>query len=243
MSSRDAALLVAAGLSASKAAALFGRSRQAIHQGIRSPGHYFSSQDVVLLLHDAKRKDSDQAEKLMKFVETNYMPDVSANLVNKNSLPVADERDLILPNRIGHQQLLHVVLSADHVTVILNENLQHLAPNADFTKALVSILSTKLARKVNLVVPDRQVMNFVQQNFALPMSQNITIMSIGSVPCVVVTARDAYRAFVFGRSSIEEIHPIDAERLWWQSNRRDDTINMSRDRPAFSFQRNARRST
>ena len=201
MAERDRRLLEAAGISITEAALLFRRSRQALYSGLANARTYFSAQDAMVLLHDAKRRDSSRLEELNNFIATNYDD--------------AESR-LILPGRIGHEQLSHVTSSADQVLLAFNGNVAHLSPGSDFAQVLKSVLGSSTREKLGLIVPSRWVVDYIKDKIGLAVPDHVgTDDSIQHLPSFVVTARDeSFRAFFFGRLSLEEIPSTDAAELW-----------------------------
>jgi hypothetical protein len=223
MSNRDRQLLEIAGISVAEAASLLGVSRQAINQRLSGGRSCFSPGEIGLILNDLRRRDSDRILSLTAFIETNYKPSISQHL------PEMDVRDLILPARVGHQQLVNAALAGDQLIVVFNANLAHVSAEATFGKAVRSLLSMKssaggqpvLTAEVLLKVPNALIKTHVQQTFfrGAP-SRDVTFGVLPTVPFIVSATAPRARAFLFLLRSIEEAHPADAEVLWLQASMR-----------------------
>jgi hypothetical protein len=200
MSMRDRGLLEAAGLSMADATSLFQRSRQAIYQGLSHRRDYFSAQEAMVVLHDARRKDSLRLEALMKFIEKNY--------------PQADS-ELILPNQVAFEQITHVVEGARGIILVFNGNIDHLAPGASLSRVLKHILDFH-RHIVSMIVPGTWVIGYLEQALKFKGHNRVIISEEAAyMPSFILVAKDkGYRSFFFGRFSLEEVLPTEAERLW-----------------------------
>jgi hypothetical protein len=202
MSNRDRELLAAAGLSIPEACRLFERSPQAVYQGLSQQERpYFSRDQAMALLHDAKQNDSPRIEGLIKFIEANY----------KQS-----ESELILPGPLSFQQLTRATDKAERVILTCNGNLDHLQPTATFAKVLTALLGARRDR-LDMLMPGDWVRGYVQQNLKLTLPNRIPAPreELAYLPCFLLTAIDSsHRAFIFGRLSAEELAPTEAMKIW-----------------------------
>jgi len=198
MSRRDHGLLEAAGLSIADAAKLFNRSRQALYTGLAHERDYFSAENAMAMIHDAKRRDSDRIEALSKFIRAQYSD---------------AESNLILLDQVGYEQVSRVVRDADRVILVFNGFPEHLAPEATFAKVLKDLSAAD--QTFTLVIPSEWVIDFIKQNLGIRPPTYVAEEDITYMPSFVATEKQGiYRAFFFLHLSVEGMGPSEAARLW-----------------------------
>jgi len=198
MSNRDYGLLDAAGLSIADAAKLFNRSRQAIYTGLSHERDYFSAENAIAILHDARRKDSARIEGLIKFIGANY---------------TEAESKLILPDQVGYDQVSRVVEDADQVVLVFNGNVEHLVPAATFVKVLKNLVAAQ--RPFVFIIPGEWVTGYMRERLGLHVAAQVAKDDVTYFPSFVVTERQGmFRAFFFMHLSAEEMTPTEAALLW-----------------------------
>lgn len=259
MSERDRALLKIAGLTAADVARLFDRTRQAIHLGVRGPANYFSARETILIFYEAQRRDAQGLGELVAFIDTNYksapamrkhrgrrkqnVPETELSsrygkqqlrMSVRNSRPPIDHRDIVLPHRSGLLQLLATAKKVEQISVVLNDNMEHLAPTAIFNELIRSLLRENLRGRLEFVLPNSEITMLISQNHQLKPETQVTVRKVDTLPCVLCALHGRYRAFVIGRFSVEETNSRDAERLWWHVHRRLDHTNLFRGRAIIS---------
>jgi hypothetical protein len=177
---------------------LLDRTRQAIYTGLSHKRHYFSAQNAMAVLHDAKRRDSSRIEALIQFIAKNYP---------------ASESELILLDQVGYGQVLRVIKDAEEILVVFNGNIDHLAGYAPFTRVLKNLLSSK--RQFSLFVPGEWAVGYMEQDFGLPVPMPVVRDDISYLPSFLIArSGNAFRAFFFLRVSVEETRSSEAARLW-----------------------------
>jgi hypothetical protein len=209
MSKRDKALLETAGLSIADAASLFNRTRQALYQGLSQERHYFSARDALVVLHDARRHDSDRLEELMRFIDANFQE---------------PENRFVLPPDPTIEQLNRVLSEADKIALMFNGNIDHLSSKAAFSKVLRDLLGKRENRIVELFVPGEWVLSYIKENLGVEIQKSgvapriLQREEVSFLPSMVITEqkeqKGAFRAFIFGRISIEELPTAEAGGLF-----------------------------
>jgi hypothetical protein len=198
MSRRDHGLLEAAGLSIADAAKLFNRSRQALYTGLAHERDYFSAEDAMAVMHDAKRRDSDRIEALTKFIRAQYSD---------------AESSLILLDQVGYEQVSRVVRDADHVILVFNGYPEHLTSEATFAKVLKDLIAS--GQSFTFVIPSEWVIGYMDQNLGIRPATRVATEDITYLPSFLVMEKQgAYRAFFFLHLSVEGMTPTEAARLW-----------------------------
>lgn len=198
MSKRDHGLLNAAGISVAQVAVLSGRSRPAIYTGLASARPYFSAKDAMAILHDAKRRDSDQINQLVEFISNSYPESQS---------------ELILLDRVGYELMARVVRDADKVMIAFNGNVDNLTPTATFASVLRDV--TAAGNLTLFMVPGDWAIGYIDQNLKVKVYSYVTTEEVTYLPSFIVAEkRGRHRAFFFMRLAAEEMHPTEAARLW-----------------------------
>lgn len=201
MSQLDRRLLDEAGLTIVDAARLFARSRQALYTGLASERAYFSPQEVKAIVDDARQRDSSHLYELIRFIEANY----------------PNQEQLLLPEAIGRRQLQKALEQAKLVVLSTSGNTDHFTPNADFRNVLSSLVKSR-PDDLHLVIPAEWVIGSLKHGgLPVPDPQRISYNEDAAyLPsfAVLEDASGQHRAFVFGRMTIEEMLPGEADRLW-----------------------------
>src|SRR5690242_10783152 len=186
MSERDRRLLEAAGLSVTQAADLFRCSRQAIYSGLSHQRDYFSAENAMIILHDARGRDSVRIDDLIKFIGGNYSD---------------SESRLILPDEVGFNQVSRVLEDADRVILIFNGNIEHLAPTATFVKVLRILISSR--REMTFVAPGDWVVGYMKERLGITVPARAAEEDITYFPSFVIAERGGqFRAFFFMHLSV-----------------------------------------
>lgn len=202
MSERDRELLKVAGVSVAKAATLVGKSRQAFYAGIKKRTSYLSISDLVILIQDTKRRDSSNLSRLLEFIEVRYSGD-----------PLID-KELLIPSRVGIQQLLRACSNAGKIIVLINGNRTHLGSQSPLMRTLVEILNNENVGRTEIVVPNSEIKKELDKLFEIPTSQLTINLEMIDIPTILISKNDSVRAFGFTNTSVEELDGQDAEWLW-----------------------------
>jgi hypothetical protein len=205
MSARDQRLIDAAGLSAVEVGLLLRRSRQAIYTGLSREGDYFEAAQIALFLNELRRRNSEQIDSFIAFVEAHYGP-------KPGGLEKRDEREIILPNRVGSRQVLRAAESAGTVIAACNENLEHFSPAAAFSKVIGDLLLWHRL-KLDLIIPAKWMKDYITDKYKLPIPEKCRIASVVDMPVVISSSQSSARGFFFGSRSLEEMHSADAKAL------------------------------
>lgn len=201
MSQRDLNFIQRSELSVAKVAQLLGRTRQAVYDGIRKEDDYLQSAHILAILQDIKRNDSSRLGELLDFIEVNFRDGDEAI-----------DKDLILPGRVGLQQLIRASVGSLSSNFICNENEEHLSPDSLFVRAL-SMMIERYPRTTVFVAPSLRIVQVLNSlNIVAP--NKIHQQSIIDIPTAVFDYGGARRAFGFTKTSIEEFQARDAESVW-----------------------------
>jgi hypothetical protein len=207
MAPRDRGLIKVSGLTIAEIAALLGRKRQAIYAGIANERRYFSTAEIALIVQRTWADDSEHYEQLLNFVRTEYAPP---------SPDEFDERNYIVPARIGYQRMTRVLMKSDQIIVVANDRLEHFGRRAPFAGALREILRN-YQPYMDLVVPANWVAAYIQEQMKLTMPQRLHILDIDVLPMVLARNTGAIRSFIRGFVFAErllEISREDAAKAW-----------------------------
>jgi len=215
MAIRDRALIKASGLTIGEAAALLGRKRQAIYAGISNDRRYFSTAEIALIVQRVWADDSEHYEPLLNFVRSEYAPGSPEEL---------DQRNYIVPARVGYQRMTRVLMKSDQIVAVSNDKLGHFGRGAPFAGALRELLRN-YQKYLDLVVPANWVAAYIQEQMHLTLPKRLYVLDIDVLPTVVAvntgSIRSFVRAFVFA-DRILEISREDAAAVW--QNLRDKGV-------------------
>ena len=205
MSQRDRDLLDIADLTVAQAAEIFGRTPAAMYAAIARPKNYLESIHLMALVHHARRQNSPRLSLILEFIE---------QLIEQPDSQI--DKELVLPTWGTIRQLLRACSAASQIIVLCNGNKGHLHERALFGHVLRELIPIRRGT-LDVVVPhkdwEEEIMSWEMPN--PNMVPNLKMES-GSVelPVILTAMPESRRGFVFGRLSIEETDPVDAESLW-----------------------------
>jgi hypothetical protein len=236
MSQQDRALLAAAGLSVAEAAKLFERSRAALYQGLSGQRHYFSVRDAIIILQDAKRRDSKRIDELIEFISKTYGE--------------AGEAAALLPGRVTLDQINHALPGFDEVKLIFNGATEHLSGDSAFSIILRELTINRQRLGVTIVAAEWAIQYFRKKIEADGKPSGLSFVIHDDAifsPCfLLMRGQDLVRGFIFLKLSIEEMYASEALALWKHFPSKpgftESAERTSRERPAVGRRRGTSRS-
>ena len=204
MSAKDVQLIELIGLRVPEVADLVGRTRQAVYEGIKKPGDYFSSSHLLAMMQDAKRRDAPELSRLIAFIDEAY-----------GNQKATIDKDLILQTRVGIRQLAKACSKANQIIFLINNNSQHLSAGSAFIVALSETVQ-KYRSITSVVAANNGVFETLGTlGILIPSGQQRThLQSIADIPAAIINYRTYRRAFGFLRTAVEEFDVEDADSIW-----------------------------